>query len=371
MVDRPEDFIPRLSRKVRVAICWTHVSGYMAACWRALAQHPDVDVSVALFAIASKDNVGFQESRLLPGVKHVVWPFDQYQRDVGNWVREIKPDVLVVAGWAYPALRALAHDPALPNTKIVMTMDTPWRWHWRQFAGRLAHRAFFRRVDRVVVAAERTWQFARWLGFEERRIVRGLYGVDSEAFGPVLERRLARFPEWPGRFMFMGRYAPEKAVGVLAEAYKQYASQVQNPWPLDCYGRGPLASLLTGIDGVQDRGFVQPDEQPARMEEAGCFVLPSVYEPWGAVLAEAGMAGMPQICSEACGGGVNLVQHLYNGLVVTSGDANDLARAMRWMHDHRGELAIMGRRSRDLATAFTHRAWVARWVAMFDDLTKL
>lgn len=374
MSERPEDFVPRLSRRIRVAICWTHVSGYMAACWRELAKHPDIDVSVALIATTSKDNVGFQESRLLPNVKHVVWPLEEYLAKVGAWAREGAPDVVVVPGWAYGAVRDVARDPALQSAKIVMTMDTPWRWHWRQFAGRLAHRGFFRRVDRVVVAAERTWQFARWLGFEERRIVRGLYGVDADWFGPVLERRLARASKegggWPGRFMFMGRYAPEKAVGVLIDAYRTYASRTKEPWPLDCYGRGALASLLAGVEGVRDLGFVQPDDQPARMEEAGCFVLPSVYEPWGAVLAEAGMAGLPIICSEACGAGVNVVQHLYNGLQVTTGDTESLAKAMLWMHEHRADLAIMGRRSREMAMAFSHRAWVARWASMLDELTR-
>jgi glycosyltransferase involved in cell wall biosynthesis len=359
-----------MSRRVRVAICWTHVSGYMASCWRALAAHPDIDVSVALFAIASKDNVGFQEAKLLGNLPHVVWPIDQYQREVGGWARGLKPDVVVVAGWAYPALRALAHDPGLASAKVVMTMDTPWRWNWRQFAGRLAHRKFFARVDRAVVAAERTWQFARWLGFEEHRIVRGLYGVDEDAFGPVLERRLARGEGWPRRFMFMGRYAPEKAVGVLIDAYRQYASGVTDPWPLDCYGRGELASVLANAAGVQDCGFIQPEEQPGRMESSGCFVLPSMYEPWGAVLAEAGMSGLPLICSEACGAGVNLVQHLYNGLRVTTGDAGSLARAMRWMHDHPERLAEMGRRSRELSSPYTHRQWVTRWVAMLDELTR-
>jgi glycosyltransferase involved in cell wall biosynthesis len=348
----------------------------MASCWRALAAHPDVDVGVALMAIGSAQNVGFQESRLMAGVRHQVWPIDQYHRDVRAWVREFAPDVIVVAGWAYPSLRALASDPAFANAKIVMTMDTPWRWHWRQFAGRLAHRSFFRRVDRVVVAAERTWQFARWLGFEERQIVRGLYGVDADAFGPVLERRLARGAgganghAWPGQFMFMGRYVPEKAIDVLVEAYRRYASEVTDAWPLHCYGRGDLAPMLGSVPGIRDCGFVQPDDQPARMEEAGCFVLPSAYEPWGAVVAEAGLSGLPLICSEACGASVNLVQHLYNGLQFSTGSDRELARALRWMHEHRSLLPEMGRRSRDLALPYSHTMWVARWVSMFEEMAR-
>ena len=34
---------------MRIVICWSHVSGYMAACWRALAATPGVDLFVLGF----------------------------------------------------------------------------------------------------------------------------------------------------------------------------------------------------------------------------------------------------------------------------------------------------------------------------------
>jgi hypothetical protein len=37
------------SSSMKVVVCWSHVSGYMAACWRALAATPDCEVFVVAF----------------------------------------------------------------------------------------------------------------------------------------------------------------------------------------------------------------------------------------------------------------------------------------------------------------------------------
>ena len=35
---------------MRVCICWSFISGYMAACWKALAGMPGVELKVIVFA---------------------------------------------------------------------------------------------------------------------------------------------------------------------------------------------------------------------------------------------------------------------------------------------------------------------------------
>ena len=48
-------------RPLRVAFCWTQVSGYMASCWRALAAQPGIDLWVGLFVA-----IGFAALVLCP-----------------------------------------------------------------------------------------------------------------------------------------------------------------------------------------------------------------------------------------------------------------------------------------------------------------
>src|SRR5690606_10262123 len=108
---------------------------------------------------------------------------------------------------------------------------------------------------RVVVAGERSWQYAHAMGVPEAKIVRGVYGYDS-AFDRIGMRRT----NWPRRFVFTARYSHEKAVDVLLAAYQKYRAEASDPWPLTCCGTGPLQSLIDAADGVDNRGFVPPND---------------------------------------------------------------------------------------------------------------
>ena len=128
---------------------------------------------------------------------------------------------------------------------------------------------------------------------------------------------------------------------------------VSDPWGLTCCGSGHGGHLLDGVEGITNLGFLQPSELPDVFAAHGTFVLASSYEPWGVVIAEAAASGLPIVCSDACGAADELVREYYNGLVTNAGDAESLARALRWIHDHEDLLPRMGERGRALAEAFS------------------
>jgi len=173
-----------------------------------------------------------------------------------------------------------------------------------------------------------------------------------------MERRPA---QWPRQFLFAGRYVPAKDLETLIRAYSAYRRRVANPWSLTCAGQGPDGRLLQGVEGVTNIGFAQPAHLPELFAGHGAFVLPSRFEPWGVVLGEAAAAGLPVVCSSACGAAADLVRPYYNGIVVPPGDVDGLSRAMHWIHDHESELRIMGQRGQALAAAFSAQAWAVRW----------
>ena len=233
---------------------------------------------------------------------------------------------------AFNELARATRTGAGARAKIVMAMDRPRESWLKDHATRLRKRGFLRQVDMVFVAGERCREFARFLGFEERQIRRGTYGVDFEGLAPVARARQDRASAgggWPRAFVYIGRYAPEKDLATLLAGYAKYRSMVESPWALNSCGKGDLASLLRGRIGVTDLGFVQPRDQPRLLGEQGVSVLVSRFEPWGAVVAEAAAAGLPVICSSAVGASVELVQPYHNGLVVAPGDIRAVARAMR------------------------------------------
>jgi len=72
---------------------------------------------------------------------------------------------------------------------------------------------------------------------------------------------------------------------------------------------------------------------------------------------EALASGLPVICTEACGAGLDLVRTCFNGLVVTTDSAPNLANAMAWLHNRYDLLPEIGRRGQALAAAFSAQSW--------------
>ena len=105
-------------------------------------------------------------------------------------------------------------------------------------------------------------------------------------------------------------------------------------------------------------GFLDPADVPAAMADAGCFVLPSTFEPWGVVVHEAVATGLPVVCTDACGASTRLVLDGYNGRVVPSRDAAALAGALRWVSEATAaERAAMSRASASLSLQYTPERW--------------
>ena len=351
-------------RTIRVIFCWAEASGYMAACWRALANRPGIDLHILHpKQLWGKTNPFLSEPSLFEGISNEM--FDADKSGIDQWlvkaISSQRPDVIVLCGWIYPPYSRAVNSPVLKKTPVVIGMDSPWRGTFFQRLARFRLSALARRASLVVTAGERSREYALRIGIPDSRIRMGYYGFDYQSFRTVAETRLAETGAWPRQFLFVGRYVAQKDLSTLVRAYSAYRESVTDPWGLTCCGTGPDESLLKGVKGIVDVGFIQPKELPQKFRSHGTFVLPSRFEPWGVVLAEAAASGLPLICSTACGAGVDLVRSYYNGLLVAPQDVDALTRAMRWMHEHESELPEMGRRGQALAEAFSAEVWATRW----------
>ncbi|MEA2711724.1 MAG: hypothetical protein QOF78_4325 [Phycisphaerales bacterium] len=352
---------------MKVAICWGGVSGYMAACWRTLAARPGIDLLV--FNFQSQSNTAFNE-QMMAGLNTRTLPLDHSDpaSAIKQIIRDHNAQVVSLSGWLYPSYIQLARDPELAKLPFVMVMDTPLRYTWRQRLARLKIGGYLDRMSRVIVPGERAWQYAKLLGVPESKIRRAMYGVDYDALSPAYAQRAAQAGGWPRRFLFTGRYADEKGIDVLLDAYARYRSRTTDPWPLSCCGMGPLKSQLENREGVEDLGFVQPAEMRNVMQRSGVFVLSSREDPWPLVIVEACAAGLPVVCTEACGSSVELVRSHYSGWQVATNDADDLARGLVLAHENYEKLPLMGRRAQHFAEAYSAQAWADRWEHILREL---
>ena len=346
--------------KLKVVFCWSDISGYMAACWRALNESAEVDIFVIAFQALTETAFG---DRLMQGIPCKLLNLQERQdsTQIEQLVLSERPDVVVVCGWLHQPYCKLVTATKLQSTAFVMGMDTPWKDNLRQRLAPLVLRSFLQQIERVVVTGERSWQYAKRLGIAPDRIDRGLYGIDYNSWVPLWEERSQT--DWPRSFLFIGRYIPVKAIDLLIQAYQDYRDRVEEPWDLVCCGQGELKSQLADKPGIIDRGFLQPSEMESIWQSAGAFILPSRFDPWPLAIVEAAAAGLPIICTDVCGSAVEVVRSWYNGLVIPEENAESITKALLTFHQHHAELPLWGQRSQTLAAPYATSIWVDRWQA--------
>jgi len=183
-------------------------------------------------------------------------------------------------------------------------------------------------------------------------------GGDTSATGPVDDGGLAR----PLRVLCVAQWIPRKGIDTLVEAWARIGKTNSG-------ARGPRATLrligetdadpayaatvraavaavtATGDDAIDVSGAVDADTLEAAYAAADLFVLPSRYEGYGSVYAEALLRGLPIIACDA-GAGPELVRP-DAGILVPPGDPAALAVALERLLDDddlRARLATGSRR---------------------------
>lgn len=238
-----------------------------------------------------------------------------------------RPDAVISGSWSRPKSYRAAVKAQPDEVLTILAMDNIWRASPRQWLGRLVHRLYIDPLfDCVVVPSDRSEWFARRLGFGADDVIRGFYTADT----PLFDRGPRSGGELLGRrsFLFVGRLVPQKAVDVLALAYRRYRELTDDPWDLHVVGIGPMEAELAEIPGVVLHGFVLPEPLAELMHSVSAFVLPSRAEPYGLVVHEATAAGLPVLVSDTAGAVPGLVQDGGNGWIVPVEQAEEWARSM-------------------------------------------
>jgi glycosyltransferase involved in cell wall biosynthesis len=345
---------------LRLVVLHSRLSPHMAACFRTLCARHDVELLVV--RIPPANNAPFDD-------RHFEWIGQLYDRgslsmsDMTGMLDSFSPDAVFMSGWFDRGYLRAARTMREQNVFVVAGSDEQWTGSWRQQGARLIAPWYLHSaIDVLWVAGERQRQFAHRLGFRGAQCWDGVYACDWEKFA------IRHTSPLPRSFLFVGRYIRRKGIDLLVDAYGRYRERVSNPWPLLCAGSGEQEALLERQEGIDNKGFVQPDELPGLMEAAGAFVLPSREEPWGVVVEEAATASLPLICSEACGSAVHLLRDRYNGYLVQSESADHLAQCMVSMSTLSDEdRQRMGARSHELSKQYTPVRWADTLISGIND----
>lgn len=163
----------------------------------------------------------------------------------------------------------------------------------------------------------------------------------------------------------VGRLAPEKGFDLLIEAFAQAAPRHPG-WNLVILGEGPLRAGLARKIAEHDLGerISMPgfDAHVRRaMRRADLFVLSSRYEGFPNALLEAMTEGLACVSFDCDAGPRELIDHRTNGWLVPAGDAHALADALDTLMGDAGLRARLGRRARDISSAYSLATILDQW----------
>ena len=335
----------------------------MASCWQQLANTDGIQLHVVTIdAFADDLSAPKFGTDVLAGLDSTACTLAEANepRRISKIVAEFRPDVIAVSGWAFKGYASLLRSQEHSSIPIILCVDNPFRGDWRQRIGYFKVRPYLRRARFIVVPGKRGRRLMAFWNVASERLSEGLYGFDEDAFAVCRPIREAQ-SESAKTFLYVGRLDHRKGIDLLLEAYGRYRTREENPWQLVCCGNGPLQSLVEAANGVEYIDFIAPDRLPARMLASGAFILFSRYDAWGVVVAEAMAAGLPVLCSDACGASDDLLEHERNGLVVPSGNTLELTLAMQRIHHLGSQMREWSRRSFIAAEPYGSHAWAARW----------
>lgn len=317
-----------------------------------------------------KADLGFDYVEAFPGETIDQIDSKALAARVTRWLDDTDPQVVLITGYYYAAMRAAARWAKRHNRVSIFLGDSHWEDRPRTAIKESLKGWWVRRhYDAAFAAGEQTAAYLVRLGFPREWIWTGYDVVDNQAFadgaaaarsqGDLLRRRLG-LPE--RYFLFVGRFAPEKNVLRMLEAYAKYRQAAgRRAWGLVLVGGGPQEPMLRAqaqkLRDVVFAGFQQGDAVPAYYGLASCLVLPSVSETWGLVINEAMAAGLPVLVSHRCGCVPELVQPGVNGYVCDPFDIERMARLMGVMSSETADVNKMGEASRQIVALYTPETW--------------
>lgn len=282
--------------------------------------------------------------------------FDQYIEDVPRWTEIFRvlqfilrenPDVINVTGYSSSASTLpVIFLSKLLGKKVIMSNESTRKDKTRSRLKEWIKKMAIKACDGFVVFGKTSEDYVLDLGAKPREIlVNKAAVVDNKALSVLHRKALASavYPEiaTAKNFIYVGRMAAEKNVNLLISAFQKARPE---GWGLILVGQGPMDEELhhqiaQDPTHIYKYKAVNWTAVPSFFARAHCFVLPSASEPWGLVINEAMVCGLPVIVTDVCGCVPDLVKD--NGLIVPTNDENALIAAMTAIASS-PDLALMG-----------------------------
>ncbi len=239
-------------------------------------------------------------------------------------VMNYQPDIIVVSGWMDLAYLPACIYARFVGIKVVVCIDDQWHGTLKQnFASFLSLFSIFKVFfSHAWICGPRQFHYASKIGFNPNKIINDLYSCDSYKYSKINNTNIYQ----NRNFIYVGRFDSEKGIDLLFSSWTIFSLNYPD-WTLTLVGSSKFLKNAN-FRNVIYKSFLSPDEIIEESLKSTCFILPSLFEPWGVVVHEFASLGLPIIVSDSVGAQSSFVINNFNGYIFKSGDYKDLLNKM-------------------------------------------
>ena len=370
-------------KRPRLAIVASHVIQYQDPFFRLLAGDPEVDLTVLYCSTAGADTYRDADMNatlrwdleLLTGYRYRF--LRNLSRDSNRgWTRHINPGivpallrgrfemVIFMLGWGSISAIAGMVTCRLAGIPFFLYGDSSFPLPETSLRSRIRSRILrmlFSKTSGFMISGILNGEYYRHYGADPARFFLLPWAVDNHRFAEASrlqpgerESLRARLGIAADRvvFLFSAKLVARKDPLTLLRAFQRM--QNANRAAVLFIGDGELRAPLEkdavdhSLDGVYFAGFINQSELPKYYGLSDVLVLPSLYEPRGAVINEAMASGLPVVVTDRCGSIGDIILENENAFVYPAGDEGALADLLDRLTADVDLRARMAARSREI-----------------------
>lgn len=228
-------------------------------------------------------------------------------------------------------------------------------------------KAEYAMADYFVIGSEYAKRTFVDAGYDSERIFVVPYGVDVQKDDSLVPDSGGVF-----RIIYVGQIVPRKGVHYLVQAFEELglpnaelllvgdAGEEMHDFVERWVSRNPRITATGSVPQLQLKEYY---------DRSSVFVLPSVSDSFGLVVAEAMAAGLPVIVTENTGSR-ELVCDGAEGFVVPIRDVEELKEKILRLYENSGLRRDMGAAARDRVKEFSWEKYGERLISVYEEIAR-
>ncbi|MCP4422730.1 MAG: glycosyltransferase family 4 protein [Chloroflexi bacterium] len=281
-----------------------------------------------------------------------------YNPDLAQQLRQTSFDVYIAGEnfLTFPAIVTVLQAARRRNKPFILwseAIDSAYASGTR--LSNCYRRWLYRRTDHFLAYGSEAQAYLKKRGAPTTRIQIGYQAIPASQLPPPASTKAALGLTGKTVVLNVGYFEKRKGLATLIHAFQEVATA-------DCVlalvGSGPEENNLKAISRGDNRivfpGYCDGADKSSWYATADIFVLPTQHDPWGLVVNEAMMFGLPVIVTNAAGCRRDLVQD--NGRIIPTNNISALAATLSDLLHNPPLRQQMGKQSRQIIAKYTVQA---------------